>query len=642
MCGIAGVIANRALEPCHRERLARMSQSMVHRGPDGEGSFDGPQVALASRRLSIIDPTKGWQPLYDETRNLALIANGEIYNYLELRKELAARGHVFNTDGDCETILHLYQEFGTSCVDHLRGMFAFALWDESRKTLLLARDRMGEKPLYLYEHGGVLYFASELRSLIGHAMTGFELDPSAIDHYFHFQFVPEPMTPIRGVRKLPAGHLMSVQLQPWKVEETCYWRAEDAPALDGDPVERIRAELETISRIVIRSDVPVGIALSGGIDSSAIAALAGPKYPGTMHAFCAGYSGRPHSDERAEAKALADHLNMPFHEIEIQTPDVIRLFPDLIHWQDDPVADLAGFGYWAVAHRAREQGVPVLLQGQGGDELFWGYPWLAEAVRQSIRKSGTQSSQTSRFRDYLAMYWPPSYPRRAPIDWILSWAGLRTSIDQYRRDRNSSPDRMVFYDLNDTYRIGADYAARIYSKAFRESIGESSPSDVFTMPRPWSRIDIAVTRLICETFLRANGIARGDRLSMANSVELRLPLVDYRLVETVIGLRKAQSDVELPPKAWLKAAVDDLVPEWVQKRPKRGFQPPLRAWHRALFTAYGHQLENGALVQLGILDPRAARALARGRYPLRECEPFSLTALVLEVWCRGMHPRFAD
>ncbi|HET9325235.1 MAG TPA: asparagine synthase (glutamine-hydrolyzing) [Candidatus Eisenbacteria bacterium] len=637
MCGIAGIVSRDPIHPDQLDQLSRMTQAIVHRGPDGSGEFQSRHVALAMRRLSIIDPTTGWQPLYDEDKSIAVIANGEIYNYIELREQLAARGHVFRTQGDIEVIPHLYQDYGDQCVNHLRGMFAFALWDERKQSLLLARDRMGEKPLYLCERDGRIFFASELRALLSTGVASFDLDPAAIHHYFHYQHVPEPMTPIKGIRKLPAGHRLGVTVRPWAIQESCYWRPEDAPPLEGDPAKLIRAELETVSRIVVRSDVPVGISLSGGLDSSAIAILASRQYPGTLHAFSAGYSGRPHSDERSDAKALADHLGMPFHEIEIPTEDIVRRFPDLIRWQDDPVADLSGFGYWSVSRAARDQGVPVLLQGQGGDELFWGYTWVADAVRQSLRKSRVPPS---RFRDYLSLHWPRLSSRRGLLDWLLSLGGLKTSIAQYHRDRLSPPDRLVFYDITDLFRTGARYAARIYSTSFRESIRESSPFDLFTVPRPWSEIDIAITRLICRTYLLENGMARGDRLSMANSVELRLPLVDYRLVETVIGLRKTKTDVDLPPKSWFKAAIDDVVPDWVKNRRKRGFQPPVRAWHHALFAEYGRRLEDGALVQLGVLEPRAARELSQGRYPLDEVEPFSLTALMLELWCRGAHPHF--
>ncbi|MBU6482454.1 MAG: asparagine synthase (glutamine-hydrolyzing), partial [Nitrospirae bacterium] len=354
MCGIAGIISKEPLQREHADQVARMSKAMLHRGPDGAGEFSSRHVALAHRRLSIIDLSHGQQPLYNEDSSLVLIANGEIYNFIELRSQLQERGHCFKTGSDCEVILHLYEEQGGDCVQQLRGMFAFALWDTQRQRLLLARDRMGEKPLYLCEQGGRLHFASELKALLRTGIIPFQLDPHAIDCYFHYQYVPEPMTPIKGVRKLPPATVMTIGINPWHVEERCYWHMEDAPPLEGDPAKLIRAELETISELIIRSDVPVGIALSGGLDSSAIAALAAKKYPGSMHAFSVGYSGRPFYDERAAAKALADHLSMPFHEIEISTGDMVDGFSELIGWRDDPIADISGYRYYAVMRAARE------------------------------------------------------------------------------------------------------------------------------------------------------------------------------------------------------------------------------------------------------------------------------------------------
>jgi asparagine synthase (glutamine-hydrolysing) len=641
MCGIAGIISKGSLPPEHAEQVARMSKAMLHRGPDGDGEFSSRHVALAHRRLSIIDLSHGQQPLYNEDSSLVLIANGEIYNFIELRSQLQARGHRFKTGSDCEVILHLYEEKGEDCVQQLRGMFAFALWDTQRHRLLLARDRMGEKPLYLCEREGQLYFASELKALLSMGIIPFQLDPHAIDCYFHYQYIPEPMTPIKGIRKLPPATVMTVTINPWRVDERCYWRMEDAPPLEGDPAKLIRAELETISELVIRSDVPVGIALSGGLDSSAIAALAVKKYPGSMHAFSVGYSGRPFYDERAGAKALADHLSMPFHEVEISTGDMVDGFSELIGWRDDPIADISGSGYYAVMRAAREHNVPVMLQGQGGDELFWGYPWLREAVRQSFRKSSLGATGMPKFGDYFKVnLYPEAWSKRGLWNWGTSLAGLRSSWGEFQRDRRGPRERAIFYDLTPDFPMAQRAIGHCYEPQFIESLGLSSAYDPFTLPLPWPRPDILITKLICQTYLLENGIAQGDQLSMANSIELRLPLVDYRLIETVIGLRKAQSDQRLPPKSWFKAAIKDILPDWVINRPKQGFRPPVKEWHRALFAQYGSQLENGFLTQAGVLTPQSARAFAEGPFTPGAIVPLSFKALVLELWCRRFNSSF--
>ncbi len=632
MCGIAGLVSKVPLSQDEREQVACMNRALTHRGPDGGGELQDANVALAVRRLSIIDLAGGWQPLYNEDRSLALIANGEIYNYIELRSQLQTRGHRFATGSDCETILHLYEDHGTDCLKYLRGMFAFALWDRRRKRIMLARDRMGEKPLYLYQQAHGLLFASELKALLSSNQVPFELDPIAVDQYFHFHYVPEPKTPIKGVRKLSAGHYLTIDVEPWIVTERRYWNMEDAPELTGDPVELIRAELETISEIVVRSDVPVGVALSGGLDSSAITALAARKYPSKMHAFSIGYPNRPPTDERAEAKRLADYLELPFHDVEINPTDMVDFFPELVYWRDDPIADISGYGYYMVMRAAREQGVPVMLQGQGGDELFWGYPWVRQAARESRAK---QAGRTS-LLDSIEITGPSKWSPGGIKMWLDSVAGLRPSWARYQRFRTSPSNQMVFFDLRPDFQMARAQMHNLYNSTFAEQLNGADPSLLFSFTRPWRSVDVRIVRLIYETYLLGNGIAQGDRLSMASSVELRLPLVDYRLVEVVTGLRKTQSDSRLSSKTWFKSALRGVLPNWVLNRPKRGFAPPVREWHRTLFAKFGSHILDGYLVQERVLRPEVAEKFATGPFPAGSIVPLSFKALVLEEWSRRM------
>lgn len=636
MCGIAGIITR---APTTAEEIAAVRSAnarLEHRGPDGSGEFQDDHILLTMRRLSIIDLTTGWQPLYNEDRSLVLICNGEIYNFVELRQRLESLGHRFTTHSDCETILHLYEEHGRDCVQHLRGMFAFALYDTKRKRLLIARDRMGEKPVYLYETNGGVLFASEMKAMLASGLVPFELDPNAVNLYFHYQYVPEPLTPLKGVRKLDAACLLTIDVEPWKVEEHRYWKMEDAPPLEGDPAKLIREQLETVSEIVIRSDVPVGISLSGGLDSSAIAALAAAKYPGTMKAFSIGYPGQLKNDERTDARALADELRMPFFDAELTTSEMVSFFPELIYWRDDPIADIAGFGYYSVMKLAREHNVPVVLQGQGGDELFWGYSWVQNAAHASTRKLKRASNPIGTLASYVDVHLPGGLSRGHVGEWAHSLGGLRQSWNSLQRDRDSSPDQMVFYDLAPDFRGSMNEAPGLYSESFRAQLNGSNATGLFTFNRPWPNIDVRLTRLICDTYLRENGVTQGDRLGMASSIEMRLPLLDHILVETVIGLRKAQSDVDKPPKAWFKAALKDLLPEHVINRPKRGFSPPVMEWHRALFAAHGESLRNGYLLQAGVLTEESARHLSTGYFPTDSVTPMSFKALVLEQWCRRM------
>ena len=637
MCGISGIISRQDISPGDTLRVAAMSRALIHRGPDGSGEYHAPGIALAARRLSIIDIDGGDQPLYNHDRSLVLVANGEIYNHLELRRRLEPLGHRFLTRSDCEVILHAYAEFGPACVNHLRGMFAFALWDERRRRLLLARDSMGEKPLYLFERDGRILFASEMKALLRSGLVPFNLDPSAIDHYFHYQYIPEPRTALKGVRKLAAAHMLIVDLEPWQTQEKCYWRMEDSPPLVGDAAAVIHQEFDTVGQLVTSADVPVGVALSGGLDSSAVAAFAARHYPGELHAFSIGYEGRPaECDERADARALADHLGLHFHEAEVRTEEVVDFFSELQFLKDDPIADYAGHSYYAVMKLAREQGVPVVLQGQGGDELFWGYPQLRQAVRQTIAKQRLSEGALGAIPKYLALDETATLTAGGLSAWTRNFGGIRSGLRTMRNHAAAPPNQMVFYDLSPDFSAAAIETQSLYGREFAQELGDSDAAGLFTVNRPWSRVDVTLTRLVSDTYLRGNGVTQGDRLAMACSVEMRLPFLDRELVQTIIGLRKSHSDVHLPAKEWLRRAVAGVLPDWVLSRPKRGFAPPVEEWHTAIFSAYGSTLRDGYLAQSGVITPTSADRLASGPFPPGLTSPISFKALVLEHWCRRM------
>lgn len=623
MCGIAGIVSKR-IDSTQTDSVCRMLGSLVHRGPDGQGEYHDEHVAMGMRRLSIIDLQGGWQPLYNEDKSLVLIMNGEIYNYIELTDELKKRGHTFSTHSDGEAILHLYEEEKEGCLRHLRGMFAFALLDKNNGTVFIARDRMGEKPLYLYQTADAIYFSSEMKSLLASGKVSFELDPAAVNDYFHYQYVPEPKTPLKAVRKLPRAHYLKISLTDWKVEERKYWDMEEAAPVEGDPVELVRNELDKVCELLIRSDVPVGVALSGGLDSSAIAALAAKKYPEAMHAFSVGYPGRPANDERSNAKALANLLEMPFHEIELETADLVKNFEEMNFHRDDPIADISGFGYYSVNKAAREHGIPVLLQGQGGDEVFWGYQWVKDAAEATDDRHRNNRPTLKRF--------------------------IKTSLKNLFGGRVESQPavkghRPIFHELAPDFRMALADVRNYYTDSFIQALGDASAYDLFTFEKPWKHSDILITRLICDTYLLENGIAQGDRLSMASSVELRLPFVDYKLVELVIGLRKtheANPDYKQFPKPWLRGAMQGILPDFIIERPKQGFAPPVKEWHNELFKAYGKYLDGGYLVQTGVLTEEAGAILATGKFPIGAIAPISFKALVLEIWCREMQKAMSN
>ncbi len=625
--------------PADKAAVLAMNHTLQRRGPDGEGTYFKESVALAMRRLAIIDLTGGWQPLYNEDQSIALVANGEIYNYVELHRSLTAAGHTMRTRSDCELPAHLYEQHGLDFVHHLRGMYAIALWDTRKKRLILVRDRVGEKPLFVYHRnapGGEkqVLFASEMKSLLSSGVVPFELEPTSVDEMMHYQWVHDPKTMVKGVRKLEAGHMLVIDTDPWDVKDICYWRMEDAPPIDTDPAKTIRAVLNDVSELVIRSDVPVGVTLSGGIDSSTIACLSAAHYPGQMHAFSIGYANKPVQDERDMARALAKRLKMPFHEAEIHPEEMADSFPEICVLRDDPIADITGYAYYLVNKLAREHSVPVLLMGQGGDELFWGYPWVRKALEESRYKLAHGKVRVPSLRERLL---PRDRTRGGLVEYALRWGAAMHGWRPLRLRPDTDTKRLVFYDLVDHWQMGEWGRTRLYTDRFEESLGTFDAAWPHAHHDGSQSVETALTALIFKGYLLENGINQCDRLAMANSVEGRLPLVDYKLVETVIGLRKVhKGDEHLGTKAWLRMAVEDVVPAEIFNRPKRGFNPPVTLWTQSLRDRYGADLRNGYLVSTGVLSPRAAAQLTEPASRITAWNDLFFKALTLEMWARAM------
>jgi asparagine synthase (glutamine-hydrolysing) len=632
MCGIFGVIRVGGITRSDRWSVRAMADAMTHRGPDGEGFHVEPYGIIGMRRLSIIDPAGGWQPIHNEDRSVVMVANGEIYNYVELREDLLRRGHRFFTGSDCETIVHLYEEFGEDCVHRLRGMFAFALIDRRSRQLVIARDRMGEKPLVYHESGGALTFCSELSGLVASGVVEPTICPDAARSYFHWQFVPEPATAIEGATKLDAGCLLSMDLERGTRSIRRYWRLSDAAPISDEPVGRIRAELEEVGKLTSRSDVPIAVGLSGGVDSSAIAVLAQRFSSRPVTAISIGYEGNTWQDERALARQFAGHIGMRIIERRISVAEVVEAFPRMCTRRDDPVNDISGSSFDALYSTAHASGLRVVLGGHGGDELFWGYPWFRESRRQTIRKRMRIAGKAGLW-SYLKLGMPPMSLSGA-VDWLEDLGGLRRGLREFRRDGATAPERAVFWDLRREFRLAEQGFHRFAGE--RVLASRHDPASNFRMPDDPAALDVFLTQLMCDTFLQSNGMILCDRLSMAAEVEGRLPLVDYRLAEVVVGLRKHRTDGELGHKRWLIDAMQHLVPNFVFNRRKRGFTPPWRQWVVALQAAYGADLLDGQLVRQGILAPEATRRLVPATNAIGQPTPFAMSAMVLEQWARGM------
>lgn len=603
MCGIIGVLARGA-------GIARLEESdvarLLHRGPDSRGLYCAEHVALGHSRLAIIDlSTAGRQPM---TRGrFTIVFNGEIYNYPALRAELIATGSAFHTASDTEVILASYERWGEKCVERFRGMFAFAIWDEAASTLFLARDRCGEKPLLYWTDGDRFCFASEIKAILPLLPGQLALDPTAVDMYLHYQFVPEPLTPLAGLCKLPAGHHVTLRLDaPLRCVPIRYWciegcdRDTDAPPSLSAAVSALREAFEESVRLMLRSDVPVGVALSGGIDSGAIAVAAQRNYPAGMHAFSVGYPGRPSHDERSDARALADSLGMTFHEVEIEAEAFVEGFSEFVRVLDEPIADPAAFGHYAVPKAAREAGVKVLLSGIGGDELFWGYKWARDVVAAGQRIATAPPGRL-----------PLAIGRSSVISRVMHSrlaaalpAVVRSEFDLLECAAADSPSNQPLgYAAHPDFRASARVRRSIAGPVLRDL----APADLFSTtafgPRSSTAIPDAVTRILCETWLTSNCLALGDRVSMAVGVETRLPLLDPQFIGLAVAIRRKWPDHSLGHKARLKEALVGILPPAILNRPKRGFTPPVAEWFRGVVARHGGCLPAGELVSSGILDP---------------------------------------
>ena len=638
MCGIAGMLT-RAPEGDGARGEARLRAAMDrlrHRGPDDAGSCAAGGALLGHRRLSILDLSPaGHQPMASDDGRLSVTFNGEIYNYLELRAELAERGHRFHTGSDTEVLLAAFQEWGSASLHRLRGMFAFGIWDRAADRLFLARDRLGEKPLYWWRDGERFAFASEIRALLELVPVRPALLPDAVDEFLHYQYVIEPGTLLEGVRKLPAGHFLDLGADRWDAEPEPWWEIERLPPVDGDPVALLKEAVERAVELTLRSDAPVGIGLSGGLDSGLIAAIAARKRD-DVAAFTVGYPGSRDFDERGQARALAKRLGIPWHEAELSTGDFAAFFPTLVAAQDEPIADPAAFGHYAVAKLAAEHGVKVLLTGIGGDELFFGYGWVREALRLSrlkqaaARGPGGRLAAAAMRRVTEGRLMHVVANRRLPAWW-------RASVDRFLDPGKldlAHPDEWVFYQLDYHWKPAERFSAQLYADAFQRRRTARGAYGFMRGLGAAAEPQVAIAALLFDSWLVSNCLALGDRVSMASSVETRIPLLDTGLVEAVVGLwRGGRTEDSAGHKLWLRAVAQDWLPAEVLDRPKRGFVTPTAEWIAAVDARYRPQLEDGVLVQTGVLDGDRLRRWLSGPSGLhRDFFQYKLT--LLELWSR--------
>jgi asparagine synthase (glutamine-hydrolysing) len=621
MCGIAGFVARDSDASPRLDRaivLDRMCRIIAHRGPDHQGTMIDREVALGMRRLSIIDLAGGQQPMTTPEGDVTVVFNGEIYNYRELFKELETRGHHFQTRSDTESVLRSYREFGNDCVQHLRGMFAFAIWDAPLRKLFLARDRAGEKPLYYTTtSAGTFVFGSELKSLLEHPEVKREINPEALDAYLTFGYVPDPLSIFSGIHKLPPGHFLTFRDGNVKVQQYWDFPAETDEHLDySECLEELRRLLKESVRMRLMSDVPLGAFLSGGIDSSTIVALMAQEMSEPVKTFSIGFVEDSY-DELKFARLVAKRFGTDHREL-IVTPDVCHIIDELLWHFDEPFADQSVIPTYYVSKLAREH-VKVALSGDGGDELFAGYSryaidrkrqgfeHLPRVVRQRLMKPLSERlPHGTRGRNYL--YNVAQDPVERYIDSISVFTDLAKS-DLYSEDfvatlRRYHPAGLLYRELAARVRTGDSIDRLLY--------------------------------LDSKTYLPGDILTKVDRMSMAVSLEARVPLLDHVLVEFVARMPSSWKMRGLESKVIFKDAIKGLVPDEILNRPKQGFGVPIGAWiNNQLRERIDDTLSDPRTRQRGFIRPEYVDVLRaehnRGR---RDHSAALWTVLMFELWCR--------
>ncbi len=632
MCGICGKI-DLTGKAVPQALLRSMTESFAYRGPDDEGFFFEGPVGLGHRRLSIIDLSpSGRQPMSNEDQTLWLVFNGEIYDFAETRKELVSRGHSLKSHTDTETVLHLYEEEGVACLKHLNGMFSFALWDARLQRLWLARDRLGKKPLVYYWDGKRLLFASEIKAILRDPEVPREIDFEALDLYLTLNYIPATWTIFKNIRKLLPGHYLL--LEKGKLSIQSYW---DIPVNEGEPEvpspsdpvqwnqckERLRALLDASVRRRLIADVPLGAFLSGGIDSSIMVALMARHSSRPVKTFSIGYKDLPSFDETRYAREVATFNRTEHYEFKLGYKDILDAFPKVLDNLDEPFADSSAVPTYIVSRETKRH-VTVALSGDGGDELFAGY------------------------RMYLGEYWAKHYARIpgvlrekviAPFIQSLPDARDKPSLELIRRAKKflrgmslSFPERFCGWREIFPFSMRRKLLRRppdrnFYLDLIRQAVEEKKglfPEDGINL----------MLYLDVKGLLPGDMLTKVDRMSMANSLEVRVPFLDYTLVQYVFGLKGSTKLGAWRGKHILLETFKDLLPPLLHNRPKWGFEMPIGAWLRKeLKFLIDEYLHKDRVERQSIFDPRIIRDMVSNHMSGRQDTSWQLwNLIVFEHW----------
>lgn len=592
MCGLTGLFDSRGRGEIDRALLGRMNDSLTHRGPDGHGLYTAPGIGLGHRRLSIIDLAGGHQPMFNDDKTVAIVFNGEIYNFQALQKVLADAGHPCRSRSDTEVIIRAWEAWGPDCVDRLRGMFAFALWDGGSETLFMARDRLGKKPLYYSTlANGLVIFGSELKALMCHPGLSRRLNPQAVEDYLAYGYVPDPISIFEGVHKLAPAHAMlwrrgeAPKVQP-------YWTlrmGEDGPGDMDDAAAALRAQLDEAVDLRMIADVPLGAFLSGGVDSSGVVATMARGADLPVNTFSIGFGDKAF-DESAFAQQVAERYRTNHHVKQVD-PDSFALVDRLAGIYDEPFGDSSAMPTFRVCAAAREH-VTVALSGDGGDEMFAGYRrYLWHSREEQVRRLMPPALRRPVFGG-LGRFYPK-------LDWLPRPLRFKTTFQELALDAADGY-------FNNIAVIATPLRRSLYSDAFQRTLAGYHAADHIRTAMAAADTDqplLQAQYADIKTYLPGDILVKVDRASMASSLEVRAPLLDHKLVEWSAALPGRLKLKGNERKAVLKRAFEPLVPHDLLYRPKQGFSIPISSWFRGPLRQHVRDGVTGAAMrETGFFD----------------------------------------
>jgi asparagine synthase (glutamine-hydrolysing) len=623
MCGIAGKVAFDGQQCVDPSVVERMLETIVHRGPDDDGMYCGGQAVLGHRRLSIIDLSTGKQPITNEDRSVWIVFNGEIYNYKELRRELLTKGHKFETHSDTEVIVHLYEEFGPECVAKLRGMFAFAIWDARKRALFIARDRVGIKPLYYCVTRDGLDFASEIKAILADPTVCAEVDPNGIARFLTFFYMPGAETLFRNILKLEPGHYLLVQ--DGKVSIRQYWDLEFDPHPRNGNFQASKVALVELLRETVRdhmiADVPVGVLLSGGVDSTALLSFVVEETGESVNTYTVGFEGEQFADERTYAKLAATKFGSRHSEMTITPKEFQDFLPKYVWHMEEPVCEPPAVALYYVTKLA-SQDVKVLISGEGGDEAFAGYQtyrnliWLERLKRVGPPWTGAIAGVLAGLGHIPALNRLQKY---SPL--------MTVPLKDYYFSRNSSPSS-YFNRMKQ----------HLFSASFQQATKQCDPAkpayDCFERVSGQNVLN-QMLYVDSKTWLPDDLLIKADKITMANSLELRVPLLDHKVLEFAAALPQDYKVQGITTKRILKEAFEGRVPQEILHRKKTGFPVPVETWLSRDLKGYVQDiLTDRRTMQRGYFERGAVEGLLKdsANSGSNTHELFSL--VTLELWHR--------